>query len=67
VVAFQDMITPAGPGRFLLGGRSADLVDVAGKRTSLAQLNHLLRSIEGVRDGVFVLPEPREALLRLLA
>ncbi len=53
----QDVIDPAGPARFLLGGRAADLVDVAGKRTSLAHLTHLLLSIEGVRDGVFLMPE----------
>jgi len=35
----------------------ADLVNIAGKRTSLAYLNHQLNSIEGVRDAVFVMPE----------
>lgn len=42
--------------RFLLHGRHADLVNIAGKRTSLAYLNHQLHAIPGVRDGVFVLP-----------
>ncbi len=40
--------------RFLLRGRIADLVNVAGKRTSLAYLNHHLTTIEGVLDGAFV-------------
>lgn len=40
--------------RFLLRGRIADLVNVAGKRTSLAHLNHHLTAIEGVLDGAFV-------------
>ena len=40
--------------RFLLRGRIADLVNVAGKRTSLAYLNHHLTAIEGVLDGAFV-------------
>lgn len=53
----QDIIEPAGPERFRLAGRSADLVDVAGKRTSLAHLNHQLLAIEGVADGVFFMPE----------
>ncbi len=44
------------PQRFLLRGRHADLVNIAGKRTSLAYLNHQLQAIPGVRDGVFVLP-----------
>ena len=42
--------------RFLLHGRTADLVNIAGKRTSLANLNYHLNSIAGVVDGVFVVP-----------
>jgi acyl-coenzyme A synthetase/AMP-(fatty) acid ligase len=53
----HDRIELTGPGTFLLGGRSADLVDVAGKRASLAHLNHQLMSIEGVQDGVFLMQE----------
>ena len=41
---------------FLLLGRSADMVNIAGKRTSLTHLNHQLNSIAGVRDGAFFLP-----------
>jgi acyl-coenzyme A synthetase/AMP-(fatty) acid ligase len=41
---------------FLLHGRHADLVNIAGKRTSLAYLNHQLNAIPGVQDGVFLLP-----------
>lgn len=40
--------------RFLLQGRIADLVNIAGKRASLAHLNHHLNAIDGVLDGVFV-------------
>lgn len=43
--------------RFLLHGRLADLVNIAGKRSSLAYLTHQLNSIEGVRDGAFFFPE----------
>ena len=39
--------------RFLLHGRHADLVNIAGKRSSLAYLNHQLNSIPGVLDGAF--------------
>jgi len=42
---------------FELRGRNADMINIAGKRTSLAHLNFQLGSIEGVRDGVFVMPE----------
>jgi acyl-coenzyme A synthetase/AMP-(fatty) acid ligase len=41
--------------RFLLHGRMADLVNIAGKRSSLAYLNHQLTSIQGVVDGTFFL------------
>ena len=43
--------------RFLLHGRLADLVNIAGKRSSLAYLTHQLNSIEGVVDGAFFFPE----------
>jgi acyl-coenzyme A synthetase/AMP-(fatty) acid ligase len=49
-------LVAADPSRFLLQGRHADLVNIAGKRASLAYLNHQLNAIPGVRDGVFLLP-----------
>jgi acyl-coenzyme A synthetase/AMP-(fatty) acid ligase len=55
---------------FLLHGRVADLVNVAGKRTSIAHLNYHLNAIPGVRDGVFVLPERQDndgSVTRLVA
>ena len=67
-VALADVIELRGQGRFLLHGRTADLVNIAGKRTSLAHLNYHLNSIEGVRDGVFVVPEQEgEAVTKLTA
>jgi len=42
--------------RFILKDRKADMVNVAGKRSSLGYLNRHLTAIEGVRDGVFVMP-----------
>lgn len=64
----QDFIELAGPGRFLLHGRMADLVNIAGKRTSLAYLNHQLTSIAGVKDAAFVMPEEADARVsRLVA
>lgn len=44
---------------FLLHGRTADLINIAGKRTSLASLNHHLNSIDGVQDGVFFMQEEK--------
>jgi acyl-coenzyme A synthetase/AMP-(fatty) acid ligase len=55
-VLLSDVIELRGRSRFLLHGRSADLVNIAGKRASLAHLNFHLNSIEGVRDGAYVLP-----------
>jgi acyl-coenzyme A synthetase/AMP-(fatty) acid ligase len=50
----HDVIDIIAPGRFTLGARNADLVDVAGKRSSLAYLDQQLLSIAGVQDGAFV-------------
>jgi acyl-coenzyme A synthetase/AMP-(fatty) acid ligase len=63
-----DVIELRGAARFVLHGRCADLVNVAGKRTSLATLNHHLNSIPGVRDGAFVVPgDAPGAVTRLAA
>jgi len=56
-VLLGDVIELCGGNEFLLHGRTADLINIAGKRTSLAHLNFHLNSIEGVRDGTFVMPE----------
>lgn len=67
-VLLHDVIELHGRGKFLLHGRTADLVNIAGKRTSLASLNYHLNSISGVRDGVFVIPEQNDvAVTRLTA
>jgi 3-hydroxymyristoyl/3-hydroxydecanoyl-(acyl carrier protein) dehydratase len=47
--------------RFRLHGRKADLINIAGKRSSLAYLNHQLTSIPGVVDGVFFMPDDAPA------
>jgi acyl-coenzyme A synthetase/AMP-(fatty) acid ligase len=39
----------------------ADLVNIAGKRSSLAYLNHQLNSIRGVLDGTFFLLDDSHA------
>lgn len=57
----QDIIEVRADGRrFLLHGRSADMVNIAGKRNSLGYLDHQLTSIPGVADGVFFLPDEAE-------
>jgi acyl-coenzyme A synthetase/AMP-(fatty) acid ligase len=42
---------------FELGARLQDVVNIAGKRNSIAYLNHQLLTIPGVQDGVFFLPQ----------
>jgi len=67
-VEFTDVIEPAGDDVFILHGRNADMVNIAGKRTSLGYLNHQLNSIEGVSDGVFFMPdENSDGVTRLTA
>lgn len=56
-----DVLEPTGDDRFLLHGRMADLVNIAGKRSSLSFLNHQLNSIRGVVDGTFYLPDESHA------
>ncbi len=54
--------------RFLLLGRIADLVNIAGKRASLAHLNHHLNAIDGVLDGAFVATDDAgDSVSRLVA
>ena len=53
----QDVIEPIGAHCFLLHGRTADLVNIAGKRSSLTYLNLQLNAIAGVVDGVFFMPD----------
>ena len=56
-VAINDVIELASATVFTLHGRTADMVNVAGKSTTLDYLNHQLLSIEGVEDGAFVVPD----------
>jgi len=67
-VLLSDVIELRAPDAFILHGRNDDLINIAGKRTSLAYLNHHLNSIRGVSDGIFVMPqESGEATTRLMA
>lgn len=50
-----DVIELCGEREFTLHGRTADLVNVAGKRSSFGYLNAQLNAIPGVLDGAFFL------------
>ena len=42
--------------RFCITGRSNDIVNIAGKRMSLAGMNTILANLDGVKDGAFLPP-----------
>jgi len=65
-VPLADVLHIEEDGRFQLLGREAEMIKVGGKRASLADLNLKLLAIDGVSDGVFVVPdEPQERVERL--
>lgn len=53
----NDVIDLIDETRFVLKDRKSDMINVAGKRSSLNFLNHHLNAIEGIEDGIFVAPE----------
>ena len=55
-VTLQDRIEQVGSHRFRWRGRQHDLVIIAGKRGSLADINRRLLSVPGVEDGVVFFP-----------
>lgn len=67
--ALSDIIELDSPTRFRLLGRNSDMVNVVGKRSSLAYLNHIIAGIPGVRDGAFCIPDthPERDVTRLAA
>lgn len=68
-IALSDVIELRPNRQLLLHGRHADMVNIAGKRTSLAYLNHQIARVAGVKDAVFFLPddESSDRISRLCA
>jgi acyl-coenzyme A synthetase/AMP-(fatty) acid ligase len=56
-VELQDVLEIRPDGAFTVRGRNADMVEVAGKRASLADLTRRLASIPGVSDAVVFQPD----------
>ncbi len=52
---------------FMLRGRQADLLEIAGKRASLGDLTRRLQAVPGVHDGVIVQSDVGDAGIRRLA
>ena len=55
-VVLNDVVELAGKRQFRWMGRDQDMVNISGKRGSLADLNHRLTTIPGVVDGVIFMP-----------
>ena len=67
-VVLADLVDVQPDGGFLLCGRNADLLEIAGKRASLGDMTRKLLAIPGVEDGiVFQLDEPGEGGVRRIA
>jgi acyl-coenzyme A synthetase/AMP-(fatty) acid ligase len=58
-VLLNDVVAMTDDEHFLLRGRSSDLVNIAGKRSSMAFLTHQLTTIPGVLDGAYYMPTKR--------
>lgn len=56
-IRLQDRIDVSAEGRFTLGGRDSDMVDIAGKRGSLLELNKVLLNYPQLLDGIIFMPE----------
>ena len=56
-VLMQDILEPLADGCFRLHGRKGDLLEIAGKRASLADLTRRLLALEGVVDAVVFQPD----------
>ncbi len=68
-VQLADVLEVVDAQTFRLLGRSNDVINVAGKRSSLGHLNYHLNSIAGIADGAFWLPPeaPSGAVVRTVA
>ena len=63
----SDVIQIIDEQHFKLLGRDSDMVNIAGKRGSLADLTVKLQSIDGVNDAVVFMPESESEVNRLVA
>ena len=55
-ILLLDRLELCGPTQFRVHGRNTDMIEVAGKRASLADLTRRMLAIEGVRDAVVFQP-----------
>ena len=57
VINLSDHLEITGPDTFRLLGRNSDMVNIAGKRTSLAYLNSTLKLVPELGDAIFFIPD----------
>lgn len=66
-VLLADLMECVDGGRgFLLRGRQADLLEIAGKRASLSDLTRRLQHVPGVHDATMLQPDTEDASVRRL-
>ncbi len=58
-ITISDRLEITRHNHFLLHGRSEDMINIAGKRSSLSYLNHQAIAVEGVEDAVFFMPNSK--------
>ncbi len=66
-VELQDKLDIIERAQFRLLGRNEDMIEIAGKRGSLAEMNKLLLSTPGVVDGAVFQPKSDENVSRIVA
>lgn len=66
-IELQDVLDFSSDHCFRLLGRHEDMIDIAGKRGSLSELNRLLLATPGVVDGIIFEPPADDAIGRLAA
>ncbi len=66
-VELEDHLHFTENGKFRLAGRSSDQIKIAGKRGSLAEVNAVLNTFEGLVDGTVFFPPQNRNVPRLVA
>ncbi len=66
-IEISDEIDMLDDNLFILKGRSSDMVDIAGKRGSLLEINQVLLKFSELVDGVVFVPESESNVRRLAA
>jgi acyl-coenzyme A synthetase/AMP-(fatty) acid ligase len=65
-ITIPDIIEIGSGNEFRWLGRHQDMINIAGKRGSLAELNQCLNAMPGVNDGVIFMPENNDRLAAMV-